>query len=62
MNSVQDETAKYITKLSEELQVSEACAWDVWYLRSRSRWTQNLENELIQLHKDGNPPNMCDFG
>jgi len=62
INIVQDETAKYIQDLAGELQISEACAFDVWYLRTRSRWTQSLENELIQLHKDGNPPNICDFG
>ena len=46
----------------QELGVSERCAADVFYLRTRSRWTEELEKELILLHKNGNPPNMCDFG
>ncbi len=62
MAKVQDETVLYIQSLAKELNVSENCAGDVWYLRTRSRWTQELENQLIQLHKEGNPPNMCDFG
>lgn len=38
-----------------------ACANDVVYLRSRSRWTEHLEAELIKLHIAGNPPNICDW-
>lgn len=41
---------------------SQSCAADVRYLRSRSRWTQELEDELIRLHKEGKPPNMNEFG
>ena len=62
MNKVQDETVKYVSDLSEELGVSEHCAGDVYYLRTRSRWSQELENELIELHQKKSPPNMCDFG
>lgn len=38
------------------------CAMDVWYLRTRSRWTQELESKLIQLHQAGTPPNINEFG
>lgn len=48
--------------LSKELNISEACASDVWYLRTRNRWSQELENQLIELHQAGNPPNIMDFG
>lgn len=48
--------------LSKELNCSVSCAMDVWYLRTRSRWTQQLEEQLIQLHKEGKKPNMCEFG
>lgn len=61
MNVIQDKTAKYIQELAKTLKVSEDCALDVWYLRSRSRWTRELEDELIQLHKEGKAPNMCEF-
>lgn len=35
---------------------------DVEYLRTRNRWTHDLENTLIELHKSGTPPNMMSFG
>jgi hypothetical protein len=53
---------EYFKSLAEELGCSVGCAGDVWYLRQRSRWTQELENELIRLHKEGTPPNICEFG
>lgn len=48
--------------LAKELSVSESCARDIFYLRSRSRWSQELEDELIHLHQKGERPNMNDFG
>ena len=50
------------SKLAVELNVSERCADDIIYLRTRSRHTQALENELIALHKKGVHPNMCEYG
>ena len=61
LNDIQDETNKYIENLAKELNISVACAMDVWYLRTRSRHTPELEKKLIQLHKDGTPPNICEF-
>jgi len=38
-------------------------ALDVWYLRTRSRWTLELEDELIHMDQAGEPaPNMNDYG
>ncbi len=54
-----EEVAK---SLSVELGISFECAADVHYLRSRNRWTQELEAELIALHKAGNHPNINEFG
>lgn len=51
-----------VAALAQELQVSESCALDVLYLRTRSRWSEELEDELITLHRAGNPPNVNDFG
>jgi len=48
--------------LAQAAQVSEECVSDVGYLRSRSRWSEELELELIALHKAGNPPNVNEFG
>ena len=53
--------ASSIPLTSEELGVSENCAMNVIYLRSRSRHTPEKEAELIALHAAGNPPNMCEF-
>ena len=53
---------EHLNSLAEELQCSVVCAGDVWYLRSRSRWSQELENELIRLYNAGTPPNICEFG
>lgn len=64
-NKVQDdyynEMEEYLKSLAEELGCSVACAGDVWYLRQRSRWSQELENELIRLYNEGTPPNICEF-
>lgn len=43
-------------------EVSEDCAVDILYLRTRNRWTVDLEKELINLHKAGTPPNIMEFG
>jgi hypothetical protein len=61
MSEVQDATVVYIQQLAKDLDVSDACAADVYYLRTRSRHTPELELELIRLHKEGNPPNICDW-
>lgn len=31
-------------------------------MRTRTRWAQKLEDELIRSHREGKPPNMCEFG
>jgi len=62
MDALWDEHNDYVRSLAKELTVSEACAADVVYLRSRSRHTNELERELIRLHSVGTPPNMGDFG
>lgn len=52
----------YIADLAAELNVSFACATDVEYLRTRNRHTPELEQELIELHRKGTPPNIFSFG
>lgn len=51
-----------VEQIAKELNISPACASDVVYLRSRSRWSQILEEELIALHELGTPPNIFEFG
>jgi hypothetical protein len=62
MDAMQGLHDKFVKNLTKELNVSVHCANDIVYLRSRSRWTQELEDELIKLHKEGNPPNIFEFG
>jgi len=57
-----DSTNDFLSDLVRELGVSLKCASDVWYLRTRARHTQELESELIRLHKEGTPPNIYEFG
>ena len=57
-----NEMEQYFQKLADELDCTVACARDVWYLRQRSRWTQELEDELLRLYDIGQPPNICEFG
>ena len=62
LNEYYEEMNRYMSELATELGVSVKCVEDVWYLRTRSRHTPELEAELIALHAVGTPPNMCDFG
>jgi hypothetical protein len=62
MNRLNDETNAYTLALAKELGVSDACAMDIVYLRTRSRHTPQLEQKLIELYAKGTPPHICDFG
>ena len=50
------------TNLAKAESISNRCSADVIYLRSRSRWTIELENELISQHESGNAPDINTFG
>ena len=42
--------------------LSDLWAACVWYLRGRSRWTQELEDRLLEMAGNGeNPPNMFEW-
>jgi len=53
MNEVHRRTNDYIVDLARELNISEGLAMDVWYIRTRSRWTQELEAAFIKAAQDG---------
>lgn len=55
MSEVQDSWVEEIKQMAKNLRVSEGVAGDIWYLRTRSRWTQDLENQLIAADQAGNP-------
>jgi len=61
-NNRQDELSKYIVDEAKKLGCSESCAADVVYFRTRSRWNQADEDELIRRDRAGEPaPNMCEY-
>lgn len=41
-----------INSISEQLKISKGAAASIWYLRQRSRWTQELEDYLIYLDQN----------
>jgi hypothetical protein len=53
MNAWQDEQIKYIQQIAEELNISDYWAMQIAYLRTRSRHTQELENQLIDMARNG---------
>jgi hypothetical protein len=62
MDEIQDAQYKYIKDEAAKLGVSEACASDIVYLRSRSRWTLEAEAELIRRDKAGESlPNIYEW-
>ena len=51
-----------VNEISELFGVSDLWASCIWYLRQRSRWTQALEDQLIQMAHDGEElPNMFEW-
>ncbi len=50
-----------IRTIAKELHVSMSCASDVWYLRTRSRWSSELELRLIQEHVEGKKINIFEW-
>jgi len=61
MDELYDSMSETAATLAIELNVSEGCAVNILYLRSRSRWTEDLEQQLIEMDKKGIQPNMCEF-
>ncbi len=62
MDELQEAQYEYIKAEAVELGVSEHCASDIVYLRSRSRWTQEAEDELIRMDKAGEAlPNIFEW-
>lgn len=60
---MQKAQATYELTIQKELNVSARCASDISYLRSRSRWTQELEDTLVKMDREGkHPENIFEFG
>jgi hypothetical protein len=62
MGELQDAQIREAKGLAKELGVSEACAFDIQYLRGRSRWTSEAESELIRRDQAGEElPNIMEW-
>jgi hypothetical protein len=61
MDEVADAWNREVEKFAAENNVTWKCASDVMYLRTRSRWTQELEDRLMQLYKDGKEVNIFEW-
>jgi hypothetical protein len=61
LQEAQELECKHVEGLANELGISYGAAWDVHYLRNRSRWTQDKENKLIELAKQGVGVNICEW-
>jgi len=55
MEELQEAMILETKELSAELGISWSCANKIQYFRTRSRWTQEKEDELIFLDKTGMP-------
>lgn len=55
MVSIQDAWVREIEQIAKHLSVSDQVASDIWYLRTRSRHTPELEQQLIDACHSGRP-------
>jgi len=62
MNDVQEGYNQQIKTIEKELNISDEYAGAIWYLRTRSRWTQELEDKLVLMARTGEScPNMNEW-
>jgi hypothetical protein len=61
MVDLQNEHVQLAESEAEKLGISYDLASDIIYLRSRSRWTFDKEQKLIELGKRGIRPNIMDW-
>lgn len=52
MADYQDKMVEYIKKISSNLDIPYGLAADIYYLRTRSRWSQEKEDLLIRIHRE----------
>ena len=55
MDEYAEVTNQYIDEVAAEKKVSFQCANLIVYLRSRARWTQEKEDELVAIDHAGDP-------
>lgn len=53
MQEIHNSTVTYIKDLATQLDISEDLASDIWYLRTRTRWSESLEARILKAAKAG---------
>jgi len=53
MDAMNDALVKDVERIASELDISISLAIDIHYLRTRSRWTQEKEDKIIELAHQG---------
>lgn len=62
MDKLQMVYIQEIQAIAQKFDIPDSYASCIWYLRTRSRWTQELEDKLISMSKNSEPcPNMCEW-
>ena len=62
MDALNTEHSAHVSAVAESLGIDTGAASDIVYLRGRSRWTQDAENELVRRAKAGEPaPNIMEW-
>lgn len=65
IQKIMDKSAEYwnneVLKVMEEYNLSYKGASDVLYLRSRSRWSKENEENLIKIYQSGDSVNIFDW-
>lgn len=61
MNDVSKQYRKEVLKIKQELDISYLAALDVWGMRNSNAYTPEVEELIIQKHKEGNPININDL-
>ena len=61
LDAAADHHIKEIEKVAAEYGIQTGAAADVVYLRTRSRWTEELERKLIDIYKAGGSVNIMEW-
>lgn len=62
MEKLMKRIPRTIKEIAVNLAISEEAALSVWHLRTKSHWSQDLENKLLEELRAGNEVDMKDYG
>lgn len=52
MDEIHDGWHQEINRIAQELNIPNSLARDIWYLRGRSRWTNELEERILRCYRE----------